>query len=118
MRLAILCTMAMVLAGMSMSLEAQTQKTYKGEIMDSACAASGSHAGMMKDHPGMTAKDCTNGCVKMGAKYVLYDADTKTVYQLDDQKKPVQYAGMKVAVMGSLDDSSKTIHVASIKGQS
>ena len=116
MRLAILCTMAMLFAGMSAS--AQTQKTYKGEIMDSACAAGGSHAGMMKDHPGMTAKDCTNGCVQHGAKYVLYDADSKTVYQLDDQKKPVQYAGMKVAVMGSLDDSSKTIHVASIKGQS
>jgi hypothetical protein len=90
-------------------------KTYTGEIMDSACAAAGSHAGMMKGNPNMTAKDCTNGCVAHGAKYVLYDADSKTVYQLDDQKKPVQFAGAKVTVTGTLDDATKTIHVARIK---
>lgn len=90
-------------------------KTYTGEIMDSACAAAGSHAGMMKGNPNMTAKDCTTACVAHGAKYVLYDADSKTVYQLDDQKKPVQFAGAKVAVTGTLDDATKTIHVARIK---
>jgi len=58
----------------------QKNGTFKGEIMDSACAKSGSHDGMMKAHPGMkTAKDCTLGCVKAGSKYVLYDASTKTV---------------------------------------
>jgi hypothetical protein len=90
-------------------------KTYTGEIMDSACAAAGSHDGMTKGNPNMTAKDCTLGCVKHGAKFVLYNADTKTVYQLDDQKKPEQFAGAKVTVTGTLDDSTKTIHVAKIK---
>lgn len=93
--------------------------SYSGEIMDSACAATGSHEGMMKGHPDIkTAKDCTLGCVQHGAKYVLYDAANKTVYQLDDQKKPVQFAGAKVTVTGTLDDSTKTIHVAKIKAAS
>ena len=92
--------------------------TYTGEIMDSACAAMGSHEAMMKGHPNMTAKDCTVACVQHGAKYVLYDAATKTIYQLDDQKKPEQFAGAKVAVSGTLDAATKTIHVATIKAAS
>jgi len=93
-------------------------KTYTGEITDSACAAMGSHAAMTKGDPKMTAKDCTIACTQHGAKYVLYDAATKTVYQLDDQKKPEQFAGAKVAVTGTLDDATKTIHIATIKATS
>ena len=58
------------------------------------------------------------GCVKNGAKYVLFNAASKTVYQLDDQKKPGQFAGAKVAVTGTLDASTKTIHVTGIKAAS
>jgi hypothetical protein len=54
----------------------------------------------------------------MGGKYVLVDAAAKMVYQLDDQKKPVAFAGAKVKVMGTYDASSKTIHVASIQSGS
>jgi hypothetical protein len=89
---------------------------FTGEIMDSACAKMGSHEGMMKAHAAIKdAKGCTLGCVKNGAKFVLYDASTKTVYQLDDQQKPMQFAGEKVTVSGTLDESTKTIHVADIK---
>lgn len=98
----------------SVSYAAPQQKTYTGEITDSACAAMGSHAAMTKG-TNMTAKDCTIACAQHGAKYVLYDAATKTVYQLDDQKKPEQFAGAKVVVTGTLDDATKTIHVAAIK---
>jgi len=98
------------------SFAAQKTATYTGEIMDSACAASGSHAAMTKNNPNVTAKACTEACVGHGAKYVLYDANTKTAYQLDDQKKPAQFAGAKVAVTGTLDEATKTIHVTSIKG--
>lgn len=104
--------LTLLLAG---SVGFAADKTYTGEIMDSACAAAGSHAGMMKGNPNMTAKDCTLGCVSHGAKFVLYNASTKTVYQLDDQKKPEKFAGAKVAVTGTLDDATKTIHVAKIK---
>ena len=79
----------------------------------------GSHEGMMKAHPNMkTAKDCTQGCVKAGSQYVLYDSATKAVYQLDDQKKPEQFAGQEVTVTGNVDAAAKTIHVANIKAGS
>jgi uncharacterized protein YhbP (UPF0306 family) len=63
----------------------------------------------------MTAKECTAACVQHGAKYALFDAASKTTYQLDDQTKPAQFAGAKVSVMGTLDAPTKTIHVTSIK---
>jgi hypothetical protein len=43
-----------------LALAAQKNQNYKGEIMDSACANTGSHDAMMKLHSNMkTAKDCT-----------------------------------------------------------
>lgn len=98
-------------------------KTFSGEIMDSQCAKNGSHAMMLKKE-GMGDKDpndpmakkmCTQSCVKMGGKYVLYNAARKTVYQLDDQQKPADFAGQKVKVTGSYDHSTKTIHVTNIQ---
>ena len=85
--------------------------TFHGDIMDSGCAKGGTHK--MGD-----AKACTEACVKNGSKYVLYDSTTKTVYQLDDQMKPMEFAGAKVSVRGTLDDATKTIHVLSIKAAS
>jgi streptogramin lyase len=79
----------------------------------------GSHEAMMNSHANIkTAKDCTLGCVKAGSKYVLYNADNKIVYQLDDQKKPGQFAGQMVMVAGNLDPASGTIHVVNIKSAS
>ena len=98
-------------------------KTFTGEIMDSQCAKNSSHAMMLKKE-GMGDKDpndpmvkqmCTKNCVKMGGKYVLYDAAKKTVYELDDQQKPEALAGQKVNVTGRLDSATKTIHVTDIK---
>ena len=109
---------AVLLLFVGLSFAAPANKTYRGEIMDSACAAMGSHEAMMKGNPNMTAKQCSVACVQHGAKYVLYDAATKTVYQLDDQKKPEQFAGEKVAVTGALNAGSKTIHVTGIKATS
>jgi hypothetical protein len=34
---------------------------------------------------------------------------------LDDQTKPVQFAGQEVKVTGTLDKATKTIHVTEIK---
>ena len=78
------------------SYAAQASKTYTGEIMDAACAMSGSHAAMMKSDPTMkTAKACTDACVAHGSKYVLYNAATKTTYDLDDQTKPKESSPVK-----------------------
>ena len=95
-------------------LAAQKEKTYSGEIMDSACAKAGSHAAMMKKAGLKTAKECTLACVKNGSKFVLYNKSAKKIYQLDDQTKPEQFAGEKVKVKGTLDASTETIHVTDI----
>jgi hypothetical protein len=119
-------TLAAVAVLSTLSLAAPKSQTFTGEIMDSQCSAMGSHAEMLKKE-GMAGKDpndpmakksCTQGCVKMGGKYVLFDAASKTVYQLDDQTKPEAFAGAQVKVKGTLDKDTNTIHVASIRAGS
>lgn len=88
--------------------------TFSGEIMDSMCAGMGGHEQMLQGGKIKNAKECTLECAKMGAKYVLYNPATKTTYELDDQKKPEQFAAQKVTVTGSLDAATNTIHVESI----
>jgi hypothetical protein len=100
----------------SLSIFAQGPQTFKGEIIDSQCAALGGH--QIMEQKGESAKDCTNRCVSMGGKYTLFDPATKTAYQLDDQKKPATFAGAKVAVTGTLNAATKTIHVETIKAAS
>lgn len=90
--------------GMSLAAASSAAKTFVGSIGDSMCGAK--H--MM---PGESDKDCTLGCVKQGAKYILIDPNGK-IYQLSDQKKPEQFAGAKVKVTGTL--SGDTISVTSI----
>lgn len=110
---------------LTVSFAAPKDSTYSGEIMDSQCAKNASHDAMLKKE-GMekmigdpkASQMCTANCVKMGSKYVLYDAAKKTVYQLDDQQKPVQFAGQKVTVTGTLDKATKTVHVTSIQAAS
>ncbi len=87
-------------------------KVFTGEIFDSACAAMGSHEAMKKKAMVGTDKECTLKCVEMGSKFVLFNAKTKTTYELDDQEKPKEFAGEKVKVTGTLE--GKTIHVESI----
>lgn len=112
----------MLLAVLALAAPKPKSQTFTGEIMDSQCSAMASHADMLKKE-GMAGKDpndpmakkmCTQNCVKMGGKYVLFNAETKTVYQLDDQKKPGNFAGDKVKVKGTLDEATKTIHVQGI----
>jgi hypothetical protein len=93
----------------------QAAQTFTGDIMDSNCAKMGSHATMEKEHGIANAKACTLGCVKNGAKFVLYDGTSKMVYELDDQTKPEAFAGEKVQVKGTLDAGANIIHVQSIR---
>lgn len=91
-------------------------KVFTGEIMDNMCAAAGSHKGMedmfqIGDDP----EKCTLECVEKGGKFVLYDTTKKTIYQLDDQTRPKQFAGQKVKVTGTYDRKTETIHVQSIE---
>lgn len=96
-------------------LAAARDRTFSGEIMDSQCAKEGSHEAMMKKAGVPDKATCARACVKMGGKFVLFDAASKTVYELDDQSKTEQFAGQQVKVMGTLDKATKTIHVTGIK---
>lgn len=96
--------------------EAQ-QTTFKGEISDE-------HLNCIQN-PMKAPDEIKNktGCVlyyahfvKPASKYVLYDAATKTTYQLDDQDMAQPFVGSKsVVVTGTLDAATKTIHMKDIK---
>lgn len=117
-RLAMAAAGSLLLMLCSIGFTAAKDMTYTGEIMDSQCAKLGSHETMMKKEGIATEKQCTLGCIKMGGKFVLFNPTTKAVYQLDDQQKPMAFAGDKVKVMGTLDKATKTIHVTDIKAAS
>jgi hypothetical protein len=104
---------ALMLGGVSFA--SQKDQTFTGEITDNQCAKMGSHQPMMKAMNMKTPKECALGCVKGGGKFVLFNAATKTVYQLDDQRKPEQFAAEKVVVIGALNKNTGTIHVTDIK---
>jgi len=89
-------------------------RTFRGEIMDSACAQMGSHKQMEAKEGTKNAKECTEACVKNGSTLVLYNPSNKMTYQLSDQDKAKMYAGDRVTVKGTYDASSMTITVESI----
>ena len=99
---------------LSVSFAAQKSTIYMGEIMDSRCAQLGSHNKVRESNHTKSADDCSVACVKSGATFVLVDEATNAVYQLDDQKKPRYFAGLKVNVTGTLDKATATIRVKGI----
>jgi hypothetical protein len=111
-----LASVSLLVVLLAVSLAAQKAQTFTGEIMDQQCALLGGHSAMMNQ--GESAKDCSNRCVSIGGKYVLFDSASKTVYQLDDQKKTQPFAGARVKITGSYDTSSKTIHIGNIQAGS
>lgn len=112
MKKALVAVVASLLLLPALALAAR--QSFTGEIMDSSCAQLGSHAKMMKSMDIKTARECTLDCVKAGSQFVLFNRTTKTIYKLDDQKKPAAFAGEKVRVTGTYNKATKTIHVLSI----
>lgn len=106
-----------LLAGLCFALQETAEAaTFKGEIMDSPCAAMGSHDKGFTMTNTKTAKDCALACVRMmNGKFTLYDAAKKTAYELDDQKKAEQFAGQKVTLEGTYDTDTKILKVAKIQ---
>jgi uncharacterized protein DUF5818 len=99
----------------SFSTAAPKAKTFAGEIMDNMCSAAGSHKGMEDMfHIGDDPVKCTMECVAKGGKFVLYNAETKTIYQLDDQQKPKEFAGRNVKISGTYNNKTEIIHVERI----
>jgi hypothetical protein len=82
------------------------QQAYTGVITDNMC---GKDHAMMKVTPD---SKCVLECVKHGSKFALYDG--KTSYVLSDQKTPEEFAGMKVRVIGTLNEETQILKVDSI----
>ena len=95
--------------------DAQKSLNLVGQIMDSRCAIDGSHDKMMRQNGTKNAKECTLQCAQSGGSFVLFDPETKTVYQLDNQEKPAGFAGQRVRISGTYDEPSKTMHIESIQ---
>jgi len=93
------------------SFSVRNGETFTGEITDSFCAEDGRHLGMIKGE-----RNCILTCVKFdGAQFVLYNSETKRIYNLDDQLQPEAFAGRQVTVIGRYDNETKAIHVISIR---
>lgn len=111
-KLSLLAMMLILLP--TLSFAKKPERTYKGQVMDSACAKMGNHDAGYKMTGTHTPKDCTLACLKAGSSLVLYNKNTKTAYMLDDQDQAKALAGENVKVKGTLDPSTNTIHVDSI----
>jgi hypothetical protein len=83
------------------------QGTWKGYVSDDKCGVKGTEGSSA------ALAECANKCVKeRGAKYALYDPNSKKVYVLDPQDKVAPHAGHFVSVKGTLEGD--TIHVTSL----
>jgi hypothetical protein len=92
------------------SFSVRSDEIFTGEITDNICAE-GHHIGIVKSD-----KNCILTCVKFdGARFVLYNSETKRVYKLDDQQRPEPFAGQEVIVTGRYDKDAKAIHVDNIR---
>jgi hypothetical protein len=81
---------------------------FTGEVQDSTCAGTAAHV----------ESECALACVRHGAQWVLYDPSKKEIHQLDDQKTAGGFRAQQVSVLGTMDKSTKTIHVVKIvRGQ-
>ena len=105
---------ALWLAVGAFALPRPKPKAFLGQIMDEPCAKQGNHKMGYQMTGTHTPKDCTLACANAGAKIVLYDAATKTIYLLDDQPKARAFAGQSVKVFGTYDPRTRTIHVEKI----
>src|ERR1700722_3825550 len=109
------------LAGMLMSLAmgfaaAQAKTSYVGVVTASQIASTGGLSGIgvwMKKLNCHDDAECSRQLVRAGGKYVLLTS--KGTYQLSDQTKAAQFAGMRVNVTGEFDSPKKTIEVADVQ---
>jgi hypothetical protein len=75
-------------------------QSWTGTISDSMCGAS---------HGSTPAKQCTTGCVKKGAKYVVVVGDKVYSIANQDAEGLAKYAGDSVKVTGTMDGNTITV---------
>ena len=94
------------LAAVPVAIRAQAEQTWKGAISDSNC--NGKHPAGEHDGKKMTDTECTNVCIKKGAKYVFVSEGK--VYQLANQssKTIAAHAGQQVELTGTIKGDTIT----------
>ena len=81
--------------------------SWTGVVTETHCGERGANA----DHA-----SCAVRCVKeKGAKWALWDASTKQMYELADATNAEKLAGQDVTVKGTLSEDKKSIAVASME---
>jgi hypothetical protein len=121
--LGIVVVAALILMDVSFP-SAQSATTFTGELMDAVCAPMGSHTMTMKDNDLTDPLQCVWFCLhfrKPGSRLVLYDATSKTVYNLTDMGRcgpPLRcmrpWSAEKVKLTGTYDAATKTINVTDV----
>jgi hypothetical protein len=81
--------------------------SWTGVVTETHCGERGANA----DHA-----SCAVRCVKeKGAKWALWDASTKQMYELANATNAEKLAGQDVTVKGTLSEDKKSIAVASME---
>src|ERR1700674_1878354 len=83
-------------------------QTWTGKISDSMCGLS--HRAMIEHGGGkMTDAECTEACVKAGAKYVFTSAGKVYVLANQDDKDIATNAGKTVRLTGEIQGTTITV---------
>ena len=96
-------TVALLVAAVAF---AASEQTWTGKISDSACGAA--HIGTAFARK-MSARECTQACVRSGSAYVFVVG--QKVYKIANQRDPAlaRYAGSAVIVTGEQQGDAITI---------
>ncbi len=89
--------------------QSQTASPSEGQTASPSPAASGNQM------TPQSQQTFTGKIVKADGNFVLQDQTSNATYQLDNQDQAKSYEGKSVKVTGTLDNSSKTIHVSAIE---
>ena len=93
--IAILAVLALAGAPVLLAGEAKAESTWTGWITDANCGAKNANA---------DGKACALACFKKGSRLVLYNAEEKKTYDLDQQEAASQNLGYEVKVTGTMEE--------------
>ena len=88
----------------AVAASAADSNSMNGWISDSMCGAKHAGSGMA----------CVKKCIDGGMQPVFVSEKDKSVLKIDNPDAVKSYYGSHVAVTGTVDESSKTVHVNSI----
>lgn len=104
-------TLTLLIGFAFMSLAAD--QTWTGTISDSMCGAD--HGAMEHGGKKMSARECTEACVKEGSKYVFVSKGK--VYNIENQDGAglQEHAGHTVKLTGEMSADGKSVKVSKIE---